>query len=84
MIIGIVFSGIAVLIYRFEKSRRLPKYVPGIILFSSGVIFIVKARWFSDGMEGLGYIILAMLAIGGSIISLMVPAALDLYRKYNK
>ncbi|KNY26489.1 hypothetical protein [Pseudobacteroides cellulosolvens] len=83
-IIGIVFSGIALLIYKFERNRPLPKYLPGIILFLAGVILIIKAKWFSEGMEGLGYIILAILAIGGSIIALIVPAVLDVYKKYHQ
>jgi len=83
-IIGIFFSGVSLLIYKFTRNKLFPKYIPGIILFSSGVAFIVKARWYSYGMEGLGYVILAILAVGGSIISLIVPAALDIYRKYRK
>jgi hypothetical protein len=83
MIIGAVFSGIAVLISKFERKIHSLKYIPGVILFASGAAFIIKARWFSDGMEGLGYLILAILATGGCIISLMVPAAIDVYRKYH-
>lgn len=84
IIVGVVFSGIAVLISILAKSMVLPKYIPGAILLILTVFFIVKARWFSEGMEGLGYIILAIITGGGCIISLMVPAALDLYKKFRK
>ncbi|HOV28195.1 MAG TPA: YesK family protein [Pseudobacteroides sp.] len=83
-VIGIVFSAISILIYKFTRNKLFPKYIPGIILLLSVVAFIIKARLYSNGMEGLGYIILAILAVGGSIISLTVPAAIDIYRKYSK
>jgi len=83
-VIGIVFSAISILINKFTRDKLFPKYIPGIILFLSGAAFIIKARRYSNGMEGLGYVILAILVVGGSIISLIVPAAIDIYRKYIK
>lgn len=84
LLIGIVSSGIVILIARFEKNRCFLKYIPALILFVSGAFFIVKARWFSEGMEGLGYIILAMLALGGFIITLISAVIIDIYRKCSK
>lgn len=84
LVIGIVFSGIVVLIAKFERNRRLPKYIPAIILFAAGAACFVKARWFSEGMEGLGYIILAMLVLGGCILTLVTAVVIDVFKKCNK
>lgn len=84
LLISIIPSGIVVLISRFEKKRALLKYLPAIILFAAGAGFIVKAREFSQGMEGLGYIILAMIAIGCCILTLITAVVIDILRRQNK
>jgi hypothetical protein len=81
LLIGIVFSGIVVLISRFEKKNQTAKYLPAIVLLAAGVAFIVKARWFSEGMEGLGYIIFSMLAFGGFILTLITAVVITVVKK---
>jgi len=83
LLIGIIFSTGVVLIARFEKKSRLPKYIPFILLFAAGMAFFAKARWFSDGMEGLGYIVLAMLVFGGGILTAITAIAIDLSKRYK-
>ncbi len=84
LLTGIIFSGIVLLIARFEKNKRLLKYLPAIILIIAGVASLVKAKWFSEGMEGLGYVIYSMLAFGGCILTLITAVVIDAVRKYRK
>lgn len=84
LIIGAVFSVIVLFIAKFEKRIWLLKYIPATILFTAGAACFVKARWFSQGMEGLGYIVLAMLVVGGGILTLITTVVIDIFKKYNK
>lgn len=84
LLVGIAFSGVVILIAKFQKKRRYLKYIPSAILFAATIACIVKARWFSEGMEGLGYIIFAMLALGSCILTLITAVAIDVFARYNK
>lgn len=84
LLTGIVLLGIVLFIARFERNRRFWKYIPAILLFAGGAASFVKAGWFSEGLEGLGYIILSMLILGGFVVTLFTAMIIDLIRRYNK
>jgi hypothetical protein len=78
---GIIFSGIVILIARFPKNGRLLKYIPSLALFAGGAACIIKARWFSEGFEGLGYVVLSITVFGGGIIALVTAAVIDMINR---
>jgi hypothetical protein len=47
-------------------------------------VCIVKAVWFSTGMEDLAYFVTAMIVSGVLVISLFTGIALDLISKLRK
>jgi hypothetical protein len=84
LLIGIVFSAIVLIVAKFAKNRWLLKYIPVFTLLAVGVACFIKARWFSEGMEGLGYIILAIIAFGGCTVSLLTALIVDIVRRYKR
>lgn len=84
LLIGIVVSGVVILISKFENKSRLPKYVPTIILFLVGAAFIVKAKYFSQSMEDLGYIVLTIMAMSSGALTLITAVVIDVLKKYRK
>lgn len=83
LLIGSVFSGIVLLISKFEKKNSLPKYVPAIILFAAGVASIAKSIWFSEGMEGLAYIIISILVFSICIMALLTAILIGIYKSHK-
>lgn len=84
LLAGIIFSGVVVLIAKFEKKSSLSKYAPAIILFPAGAAHFVRVRWFSEGMQDLGNIIYAMLAVGSGILTLITAVVIDVFKMNNK
>lgn len=81
LLFGSIPTAIVILISKIEKNRTFLKYLPTIILFATGVMFIITAKRFSQGMEGLGYIALAMIAIGCCVLTLTTAIVIDVLRK---
>lgn len=82
LVTGIVFSVPVALIAKYGR-KPVYKYIPALVLLLAGVAFIIKARYYSEGMEGLGFVIFAMMAWGGCIITVITAAAIDLFKKYK-
>lgn len=78
---GIIFAGIVLLIARFEKNRRILKYIPSALLFITAAACFIKAKRFSEGMEGLAYIILAMTVSACFAVALLTAAAVDIVKR---
>ncbi|MDP4183254.1 MAG: hypothetical protein Q8942_19465 [Bacillota bacterium] len=84
ILIGVIFSVIAFIIAKFEKKSRLPKYIPAILLFLIGAACVVKSRWFSEGLEELGYIVIAILVFVACATTLIITIAIDIYQKHHR
>lgn len=80
---GVPLAGVVLLISHFTKTKVFPKYIPAILLFLLTVGFVAMAMW-ATGMEGLGYIILAMLAFGAGVISLLTAVGVEIYRAVKR
>lgn len=84
LLTGFIFSGIVLLIVRFDRNGRFLKYIPSLVLFAGGAACIVKARRFSEGFEGLGYVILAIIALGGGVIALITAFIVGAVRRHKQ
>ncbi len=68
LIAGLIFSLATFILHKFMKKRWV-KYIPVIIQILTIIFWIIKARFYSQGMEGLGYIILVIIGFGSTIIT---------------
>jgi len=83
-VIGIMVSGLQILIWRLSKEKVFFKYIPTIVFLIVTVVCVIKAIWFSTGMEDLAYFITALLAFGVMVISLITGVIIDLVARSNK
>jgi len=83
-VIGIFVSGLQIIIWRLSKEKVFFKYIPAIVLLIVAIICVIKALWFSTGMEDLAYFITALLAFGVLVISLVTGIVLDLITKSKR
>jgi hypothetical protein len=83
-IIGIVVSGLQIIIWRLSKGKVFFKYIPTIVLLIVATVCVVKAVWFSTGMEDLAYFITAMLALGVLVISLVTGIVIDIISRSKR
>lgn len=77
-VIGIMVSGLQIFILRLSKDKAFFKYIPTIVLLIVTIVCVVKAVWFSTGMEDLAYFITALLSSGVMIISLITGIVIDI------
>ena len=83
-VIGIMVSGLQILIWRLSKEKVFFKYIPTIVFLIVTVVCVIKAIWFSTGMEDFAYFITALLAFGVMVISLITGVIIDLVARSNK
>jgi hypothetical protein len=77
---GAICAGIVVgLSYLFSKNRWI-KYLPSLLVFAYMFYAIVRATSFSEGMEGLAFILLAMLAFGAGLMSVLTAVVIDVLK----
>jgi hypothetical protein len=81
---GAVFSAIVMALAAFFKRRRWVKYLPALLLFVYMFYAIVRATSSSEGMRGLAYIIMAMLAFGAGLMSVLTAVVIDVLRSIEK
>jgi hypothetical protein len=81
---GIIAFFTTFVLYRYFRQRPLIKFIPCILLALLGIWFILKARYFSAGFEGLGYIVYAIIDIIMFFISLITAWILELYRRKTR
>lgn|GEM_PF-976471 len=77
-VIGIMVSGLQIFIWKLSKEKAFFKYIPTIVLMIVAIVCLIKAIWFSTGMEDLAYFITALLAFGVLVISLITGIIIDL------
>lgn len=83
-VIGIMVSGLQFFIWRLSKEKIFFKYIPTIVLLIVTIVCVIKAVWFSTGMEDLAYFITALLAFGVMLISLVTGIVIDIVTRSKK
>lgn len=76
-IIGLFFCGITILTGISRKGNRFYKYIPACISGISAAGFFIKARFFSQGFEDLGYLIFAVIAGAVFLLSLITAIVME-------
>lgn len=83
-VIGIIVSGLQIIIWRLSKGKIFFKYIPTIVLLIVAIVCDIKAIWFSTGMEDLAYFITALLTFGVLVISLVTGIVIDIVTKSKR
>lgn len=84
VVMGLLIAGLQILIWRLSKEKVFFKYIPTLVLLIVTSVCIIKAVWFSTGMEDLAYFVTAMIVSGALVISFFTGIALDLISKLRK
>lgn len=83
-VIGIIVSGLQIIIWRLSKGKIFFKYIPTIVLLIVAIVCVIKALWFSTGMEDLAYFITALLTFGVLVISLVTGIVIDIITRSKR
>jgi len=82
--IGLPISVLQIIIWRFSRPRRFFKYIPTLVFLIVDIFCLVKAIYFSTGMEDLAYIIIAFMVTGVMLISLITGIIIDIAERYRR
>ncbi len=69
---------------RFFKEKAFIRYIPAIVAALFVIGFYIKARYYSEGMEDLGYVILALIACIVFFVSFITAFIMGLVRLRNR
>lgn len=83
LITGLIFSLATFLLHKFIKIRWI-KYIPALVQIFIIIFWIIKAKFYSEGMEGLGYIILVIIGFGSLIITSITLVVLEVRGRREK
>ncbi len=75
-VISIIFILAAIFLGRLKK--RWPKYIPAIFAAVAAIASFVKAKWFSEGFEALGYFVFMLIALIIFITALIAASAIEI------
>jgi hypothetical protein len=78
VLIAVAFAAATILLGRKQIRRAFLKYIPAMIAFAATLALIVKTAWFSEGMEGLGYAILAMITAVVFLVSIITALVVEI------
>ncbi|NLM72436.1 MAG: hypothetical protein GX184_00140 [Clostridiaceae bacterium] len=82
--IGLLVSVLQVVIWRVSGRHSFYKYIPVLVLLIIGIACIIKAVFFSTGMEDLAYFVTATMVLGVMFVSLLTAVIIDLITKFKK
>lgn len=83
-VIGLLVAGLQIIIWRLSKGKVFFKYIPTIVLLIVATVCVVKAIWFSSGMEDLAYFVTAVLTAGVLVVSLVTGIVIDIISKSKR
>lgn len=76
-VIGLVFAAGTCLLGIYARRKRIIKYIPAAVSGIAALSFLLKGRFFSEGMEGLGYIILMMISAIIFVMSIIAALIME-------
>ena len=83
-LISLVFAGITILLGRKQVQRAILKYIPAMIAFVATLALIIKTAWYSEGFEGLGYAILAMITAVVFLVSIITAIIIAIVNRRRR
>ena len=83
-VIGLLVAVLQIIIWHLSKENAFFKYIPTLVLLIVAAVCVIKAVWFSSGMEDLAYFVTAVMVSGVLIISLITGLLIDMISKFRK
>lgn len=83
-VIGVLVAGLQIIIWRLSQGKVFFKYIPTIVLLIVAIVCVVKAIWFSSGMEDLAYFVTAILTTGVLAVSIVTGIVIDIITKSKR
>lgn len=83
-IAGLITVIITTLLGIFFTRHKIIKYIPAIIFAAATAGFWVKARYFSQGFEDLGYAVLGLIAAIVFVIAILNALIIELIQRNRK
>ncbi len=84
IVMGLFVAALQIIIWRISREKPFFKYIPTLVLLIVGTVCVVKAIWFSTGMEDLAFFVTAMIVAGVMVISLVTGVILDIVSKFKR
>lgn len=84
IVICIIAMAVTFVSGKLANRKRIYKYIPAIISAIGGIGLCFKAFYFSNGNEGILFLLLAMAAGIFTIASLVAAVLMDLYVYENR
>lgn len=81
---GLLVAALQIIIWRISKGNPFFKYIPTLVLLIVTGVCVVKALWFSTGMEDLAYFVTAMILAGVMVISLLAGIVIDIVSRFKR
>lgn len=69
--ITLIFTVLSVLILRFTKKNLL-WVLPSVVLLLTAALFFIKSRWFAQGLEDLGYLLLSIATAASGLLTFLI------------
>jgi ABC-type phosphate transport system permease subunit len=83
-LISLAFAAVTILLGRKKVKRAILKYIPAMTAFAATLALIIKTAWFSEGFEGLGYAILAMITAILFLVSIITAIVVEIINRRRK
>lgn len=83
-LISLIFIAATILLGRKRIHKAFLKYIPAITAAVIALTLYIKAVRFSNGFEGLGYAILAMIAIIVFLASIITAVIVELINRKGR
>ncbi|WHH57895.1 hypothetical protein [Petroclostridium sp. X23] len=80
-IISIIFILITLVLSKKYKRNKFIKYIPTLAAATLTLGFWAKASYFAEGMEGIAYIVLAMMTAVAFVLSLISALIMGLFKR---
>lgn len=83
-LIALIFAVATIFFGRKQKKRVFLKYIPSIIAAVATLAFIIKTVRFSEGFEGLGYMILSMISAAVFLVSIITAIVVEIINRKGR
>jgi hypothetical protein len=84
LLIALAFAAATVLLGGKRVRKGIYKYIPSIVAGAAAIALVIKTAWFSEGFEGLGYLIMAMIAAVIFFVSIITAILMEIVRRKGK
>lgn len=75
IIAGLIFVAATIILGKLQK--RLLKYIPAVLAAVAAIVFSIKAYFYSEGFEALGYFVMMLISAAVFIASIIASIVME-------